>query len=77
VDPGSEMQRGSRLSGVWDPCCPSKSGFNHNKEGWTSKKKRISITIHAGALMDLTTNRNAGFSGCAASKKLRLNISRY
>jgi hypothetical protein len=39
--------KGSQFFKVWDPCCPSKSGFNHNEEGWTSKKKRISITIHA------------------------------
>jgi hypothetical protein len=71
------MQRGSRFSGVWDPCCPSKNGFNHNEEGWTSKKKRISITVRAGALMDLTIPRNIGFNGCTAWKILRLNISRH
>jgi hypothetical protein len=38
------------------------------------EKKRISITIRAGALMDLTVLRNAGFSGCIAWKKLRLDI---
>jgi hypothetical protein len=52
----------------------SKSRFNHHKGGWTSKKKRISITVRAGALMDLTVLRNAGFSGCVAWKKLRLDI---
>jgi hypothetical protein len=65
------MQRGSRFSGVWDLCHPSKSRSNHHEEGWTSKKKRISITVRAGALMDLTIPRNAGFSDCAAWKKLR------
>jgi hypothetical protein len=77
VDPGSEMQRGSRFSGVWDWCRPSKKRLNHNEEGWTSKKKRINITVRAGALMDLTVPRNAGFSGCAALKKLRLDILRH
>jgi hypothetical protein len=38
------------------------------------KKKKISIIIHDGALMDLIVLRNAGFSGCAAWKKLRLDI---
>jgi hypothetical protein len=68
------MQRVSRFSGVWDFCRPSKNRFNHHEEGWTLKKKRISITVRAGALMDLTVPRNAGFSGCAPWKKLRLDI---
>jgi hypothetical protein len=38
------------------------------------KKKKISITIRDGALMDLTVLKNIGFSGCAAWKKLRLDI---
>jgi hypothetical protein len=53
------MQRGSWFSGVWDLCHPSKNRFNHHEEGWTSKKKKISITVRAGALMDLTVPRNS------------------
>jgi 3-hydroxy-3-methylglutaryl CoA synthase len=60
------MQRGSQFSDVYDLCRPSKNRFNHHEEEWTLKKKRISITIRAGALMDLTVSRNVGFSGCAA-----------
>jgi hypothetical protein len=37
-------------------------------------KRRTDIIIHDGALMDLIVLRNAGFSGCAAWKKLRLDI---
>jgi hypothetical protein len=68
------MQRGAQSSGIWDLCHLSKSRFNHHKGGWILEKKRITITIRAGALMDLTVLRNAGFSGCAAWKKLRLDI---
>jgi hypothetical protein len=68
------MQKGSQFFDVWDLCHPSKNRFNHHEEGWTLKKKRISITGHAGSLMDLTVLRNAGFSSCAAWKKLRLDI---
>jgi hypothetical protein len=71
------MQRGSWFSDVWGLCHLSKNRFNHHEEGWTSKKKRISITVRAGALMDLTVPRNVGFSGCAAWKKLRLDILRH
>jgi hypothetical protein len=38
------------------------------------KKKKISITVRDGALMDLTVLRNAGFNGCIAWKKPRLDI---
>jgi hypothetical protein len=68
------MQRGSRFSGVWDLFQLSRSRFNHHKGGWTLNKKKISIIIRDGALMDLIVLRNAGFSGCAAWKKLRLDI---
>jgi hypothetical protein len=71
------MQRGSQFFGVWDLCCPSKNRFNRHEEEWTLKKKRISITVRAGALMDLTVPRNAGFSVCAAWRKLRLDILRH
>jgi hypothetical protein len=70
------MQKGSRFSDIWDLCYPSKNKFNHREEGWTLKKKRISITGRAGALMDLTVPRNAGYSGCAAWRKLRPDILR-
>jgi hypothetical protein len=75
ADLGSKTQRGSQFSGVWDLCRLSRSGFNHRKGGWfLKKKKKMSITVRDGALMDLTILRNAGFSGCAAWKKLRLDI---
>jgi hypothetical protein len=38
-------------------------------------KKKISIIIRGGALMDSIVLRNAGFSGCAAWKKLKPDIS--
>jgi hypothetical protein len=38
------------------------------------KRRRISITDHAGALMDLTIPRNAGYSGYAVWRKPRLDI---
>jgi hypothetical protein len=42
------------------PVPSQKNRFNHHKEGWTlKKKKRISITVRAGALIDLTIPRNA------------------
>jgi hypothetical protein len=51
--------------------------FSHHEEGWTlMKRKRISITGRAGALMDLTVPRNAGYSGCVAWRKLRPDILR-
>jgi hypothetical protein len=40
------------------------SRFSHHAEGWTLKR-RISITGGAGARMDLTVPRNAGYSGYA------------
>jgi hypothetical protein len=72
--PGKQHAKGVSVFRVWDLCRLSKSRFNHHKGGWTSKKKRINITVRAGALMDLTALRNIGFSGCVAWKKLRLNI---
>jgi hypothetical protein len=71
------MQKESRFSNVWDLCHPRKNRFNHHEEGWTLKKKRISITGLASALMDLTVPRNAGYSGCTAWRKLRLDILRH
>jgi hypothetical protein len=56
------MQRGSRFFNVWDLFQLSKSRFG----GWTLRKKKISIIIRGGALMDSIILRNAGFSGCAA-----------
>jgi hypothetical protein len=53
------------------------SRFSHHAEGWTLKKGRISIIGRAGALMDLTVLRNAGYSGCAAWRKPRLDILRH
>jgi hypothetical protein len=49
----------------WDLCRPSMSRFSHHAEGWTLKRRRISIIGRAGLLMDLTVPRNAGYSGCA------------
>jgi hypothetical protein len=51
--------------------------FSHHKEGWTLKRRRISITGRAGALMDLTASRNAGYSGCAVWRKPRPDILRH
>jgi hypothetical protein len=68
------MQRGARSSSVWDQCHLSKSRFNHHKGGWILEKKKISIIIRDGALTDSIVLRNAGFTGCAAWKKLRLDI---
>jgi hypothetical protein len=48
------MQKGSQYFDVWDLCRPSKSKFSYHAKGWTLKRRRISITSHAGALMDLT-----------------------
>jgi hypothetical protein len=53
------------------------SKFSHHAEGWTLKRRRISIIGRAGALMDLTIPRNAGYSGCAAGRKPRLDILRH
>jgi hypothetical protein len=54
------------------------SRFSHHEEGWTLKRRRrISITDRAGALMDLTVPRNAGYSGCAVWRKLRPDILRH
>jgi hypothetical protein len=39
-------------------------------------KRRINITGRAGALMDLTVPRNAGYYGYAVWRKLRPDISR-
>jgi hypothetical protein len=51
--------------------------LSHHAKGGTLKRRRISITGHAGALMDLTIPRNAGYSGCAVWRKLRPNIFRH
>jgi hypothetical protein len=68
------MQSGSQFSGVWDLFQLSRSRFNYHKGGWTLKKKKISIIMRDGALMDSIVLRNAGSSGCTACKKLRLDI---
>jgi hypothetical protein len=49
------------------------SRFSHHEEGWTLKR-RISITDRAGALMDLTVPRNAGYSSYAVWRKPRPDI---
>jgi hypothetical protein len=41
------------------------SKLSHYAKGRTSKRRRINITGRAGALMDLTVPKNAGYSGCA------------
>jgi hypothetical protein len=71
------MQRGSRFSGVWDLLQLSKSRFDHYKGGWTLRRRKISIIIRSGALMDSIVLRNARFSGCAAWKKLNPYISSH
>jgi hypothetical protein len=53
------------------------SRFSHHAEGWTVKRRRISITGRAGALMDLTVPRNAGYSSCVVWRKPRLDILRH
>jgi hypothetical protein len=58
-------------------CHPSKNRSNHHEEGWTLKKKRISVTGRVGALMDLIVPKNAGYNGCAAWRKPRLDILRH
>jgi hypothetical protein len=69
--------KGSQFFGVWDLFQLSKSRFNRHKGGWTLRKKKISIIIRRGALMDSIVLRNAGFSGCTAWKKLKLDISNH
>jgi hypothetical protein len=51
--------------------------ISHREEGWTLKRRRISITGGAGALMDLTAPRNAGYSGCAVWRKPWPDILRH
>jgi hypothetical protein len=51
--------------------------FSHHKERWTLKRRRISITGRAGALMDLTVPRNVGYTGCTVWRKLRPDILRH
>jgi hypothetical protein len=62
------------VSGVWDLFQLSRSRFNHHKGGWTLKKKKINIIVRDGALIGSIVLKNAGFSGCTAWKKLRLDI---
>jgi hypothetical protein len=71
------MQRGSRFSGVWDLFQLNKRRLDHHKGGWTLRRKKISIIIRGGALMDSIVLRNVGFSGCVAWKKLKLDISNH
>jgi hypothetical protein len=52
------------------------SKLSHRAKGRTLKRRRINITGHAGALMDLTVPRNARYSGCTVWRKLRPDISR-
>jgi hypothetical protein len=49
---------------------------SHRAKGRTLKRRRINITGRAGALMDLTVPRNAGYYGYAVWRKLRPDISR-
>jgi hypothetical protein len=53
------------------------SRFNHHAEGWTLKRRRISMTGRAGALMDLTIPRNAWYSGYTVWRKRRPDILRH
>jgi hypothetical protein len=53
------------------------SEFSHRTKRWTLKKRKISITGRAGALIDLIVPRNAGYSGCAVWKKPRPDILRH
>jgi hypothetical protein len=71
------MQRGSQFFVVWDLIQLSKSRFDHHKGGWTLRRKKISIIVRGGALMDSIVLRNAWFSGCAAWKKLKPDISNH
>jgi hypothetical protein len=52
------------------------SKLSHCAKGRTSKRRRINVIGHAGALMDLTVPRNAGYSGCAIWRNPRPDISR-
>jgi hypothetical protein len=52
------------------------SRFSHHAEGWTLKRRRISIIGHVGALIDLTVPKNTGYSGWAVWRKLRPDILR-
>jgi hypothetical protein len=71
------MQKGSWCFDVSDLCRPSMSKISYREQGWTLKKRRISITCRAGALMDLTVPRNVGYSGCAVLRKLRPDTLRH
>jgi hypothetical protein len=53
------------------------SRFSHHVEGWTLKRRRISITSRTSALMDLIVPRNAGYSGCVVWRKPRPDILRH
>jgi hypothetical protein len=52
------------------------SKFRHHVKGRTLKRRRINITGRAGALMDLTVPKHAGYSGCAVWRKPRPDILR-
>jgi hypothetical protein len=52
------------------------SKFSHHAKGSTLKRRKINIADRAGALMDLTIPRNAGYSGCAVWRKPRPDILR-
>jgi hypothetical protein len=69
--------KGVSVFHVWDLFQLSKSRFDRHKGGWTLRKKKISIIIHGGALMDSIILRNAGFSGCTAWKKLKPDLSNH
>jgi hypothetical protein len=51
--------------------------LSHHAKGRTLKRRRINITGHASALMDLTVPRNVGYNGCVVWRKRRPDILRY
>jgi hypothetical protein len=59
------------------PVPTQQEQFDHHEDEWTLMKKRTSIITCGGALMGSIILRSAGFSGCVAWKKLKLNISSH
>jgi hypothetical protein len=65
--------KGFGFSSGWDLPQSGKCGFGHLER---KTKKKIGITVHVGAPMDLIVLRSAGFRGCVAWRKPRPSTSR-
>jgi hypothetical protein len=63
----------SMFSSGWDLPQSGKSGFGHHER---KTKKKIGITVHVGAPMDLIVLRSAGFRGFVAWRRPRPSTSR-